>query len=99
MSLENACLPEPFRGCSNEELLRRWPSSFRFRDPVFLEKWDRWNRARRVWSASWWSCEVGTPPWFEDEDCPDHPDAREFVAARAEYLEELERRRSLEEVR
>lgn len=88
----NGYLPAPFRGMSDQQLLERWPMAFRFRDPEFVELWSRWQRARAEWRRTWWSCEVGTPCFFKDEDCPDHPAARAFVAARRAYLDDLERR-------
>lgn len=92
----NDCLPEPFRGLTDEQLLERWPLAFRFRDEAFVEVWRRWQRARTEWRRSWWSCEVGTPYFFKDEACPDHPVAREFVEARQAYLAELADRRGRE---
>lgn len=85
----NDYLPEPFKGLSDEQLLERWPHAFRFRDPDFDRIWTRWQEARRAWRLAWWSCPVGTPPFFKDEECPDHPVAREFVEARRAYLEDL----------
>lgn len=92
----NSDLPEPFNGLSDQQLLERWPNEFRFRDPGFVKIWIRWQQARATWRKAWWSCPLGTLWDFPDAECPEHPDAREFVAARRAYLEDLERRRTLE---
>jgi hypothetical protein len=92
----NNYLPEPFRGLSDEELLERWPLEFRFRDDTFVKIWTRWGRARTAWRDAWWGCPMGTPIYFSDDDCPDHPVAREFVTSRRAYLEDLARRRLAE---
>jgi hypothetical protein len=93
----NNYLPEPFRGLSDVALLERWPLEFRFRDEAFVKIWTRWERARTAWRAAWWGCPMNTPPFFTDEECPDHPAAREFVEARRAYHEDLASRRLAEE--
>lgn len=95
--MPNGYLPPPFQGLTDAQLLERWPHAFRFRDPSFVEIWSRWQEARRSWRKAWWGCPTGTPPSFKDEDCPDHPVAREFVAARRAYLNDLARRKSAED--
>lgn len=91
-SVPNNYLPKPFQGLTNTALLQRWPHSFRFRDPDFVKIWRRWQAARAAWETAWWQCPMGTLRHFRDEDCPDHPAAREFVAARRAYLDDLTRR-------
>lgn len=93
----NHYLPEPFKGLTDEVLLRQYPHEFRFRDPEFVEKRTRMEMALAAWKKVWWSCPLGTPPYFSDKECPDHPVAREMVEARRAWLEDERRRLRLEE--
>lgn len=93
----NSYLPKPFRGRTNEQLLEKWPHAFRFRDPEFVAIWKRWWDARAQWRAVYPSLDMKIPRFFHDEECPDHPVAREFVAARKAYLDDLQARRNRED--
>lgn len=75
-----------------EEFPERYPYQCRFQDPLFLQKWTRWQTARNLWRKTWEALPFAqnVPPYFTDEKCPDHPVAREFVAARKEYLADLD---------
>jgi len=72
------------------------PYECRFLDPDFVQKWSRWQQARNLWRETWETLPLLTPPYFTDQDCPDHPVAKEFVDARREYLADLDRRLELE---
>jgi hypothetical protein len=85
----NSYLPEPFQGRTDEDLIEEYPYQFRFRDRVFLEKWERWQKARNDWRQTWPKLDMSIPVYFSDENCPDHPVAKEFVAARRAYLDDL----------
>jgi hypothetical protein len=95
--IENAYLPEPYRGLTDEQLVERYPYEFRFRDPKFEVKYDRFFKAIEVWREVWATLPMTTPYLFNDEDCPDYPEAREFVAARKEYLDDLRQRKLVED--
>lgn len=95
-SRDNLYLPEPFCGLSDEELIEGWSYEFRFRDPVFVELWQRFQDACRVWEAAWWKSDIGTPMHFDDIECPDIPEAKEFIEARRMYLEDVRIRIEIE---
>lgn len=72
----------------------------RFRDPAFLEVWDRWQKARGSWSnptgGAYKSCPLSMDPFNPDPsqlDGPTKAAAEEFLAAREAYLQVLERYR------